>query len=102
MVVLYRLSWLSWLIGRAVVKVPHIALANLVAGDRVVPELVQQDATPARVAAEALRLLESPERREKMRNDLKQVRGRLGMPGASARTAEIALSLARPGPEEQG
>jgi lipid-A-disaccharide synthase len=97
MVVLYRLSWLSWLIGRAVVKVPHIALANLVAGGRVVPELVQRHATPARVAAEAVRLLESPARVEQMRRDLKKVRGRLGAPGASARAAEIALSLVRVG-----
>ncbi|MCK4547933.1 MAG: lipid-A-disaccharide synthase [Candidatus Eisenbacteria sp.] len=102
MVVLYRLSLLSWLIGRAVVRVPHIALANLVAGEQVVPELVQHDATPERIANEALRILESPERQREMREALKRVRGRLGYRDASRRAAAIALSLARSGAGRTG
>jgi len=93
MVVLYRLSWLSWLIGRMLVKVPHIALANLVAGERIVPEFLQHDATGPRVAAEAVSLLESEERRAHVRRALGLVRQRLGAPGASGRAASLALSL---------
>lgn len=93
MVVLYRLSLLSWLIGRALVRVPHIALANLVAGDRVVPELIQREATPSKAAAEALQLLESEPRRSSVSAALARVRDRLGTPGASDRAASLALSM---------
>jgi len=93
MVVVYRLSLLSWLIGRAVIRVPHIALANLVAGGPVVPERVQYNATSRNLAREAADLLRSAERREAMGAALRAVRGRLGTPGASARAAGVALAL---------
>jgi len=94
MVVVYRLSLLSWLIARALIRVPDIALANLVAGRRVVPELVQYEATPRNLARAAGALLRSEARRTEIRVSLKGVRGRLGTPGASTRVADLALSLA--------
>jgi lipid-A-disaccharide synthase len=89
MVVVYRLSRLTYLMGRRFVRVPHVAMANLIAGRRVVPELIQDDFTPESVAREALSLLEDPARAAEMRSALAEVRARLGEPGASARAADV-------------
>jgi lipid-A-disaccharide synthase len=95
MVVVYRLAPLTYLLGRRLVKVPHFAMANLIAGERVVPEVIQRELTPERVAAEVSALLDSPARRQKMKEGLAEVRRRLGQPGASARAAEEVLHVAR-------
>lgn len=94
MVVVYRMAPLSYALARRVVKVPHIALANLIAERRVAPEFVQDAATPRTLADALLPLVdaESPERRE-MVEGLSAIRGKLGGPGASARVAEIAAEL---------
>jgi len=94
MVVVYRLSPLTYRLGRPFVRVSTFAMANLVAGKRVVPELIQDDFTPARVAAEALDILTNPERAARMRDDLRDVRRRLGTPGASDRAARAVLEVA--------
>ncbi len=60
MVIIYRVSRLSYWIGRALIRVDHIGLVNLVAGKRIVPELIQKDANPRRIAEEALRILRDP------------------------------------------
>ena len=100
MVVVYRISRLSYGLGRPLVKVPHFAMVNLIAGRAVVPELMQSDFTPERVAAEVSALLDDPGRREAMRRDLAEVRHRLGEPGASARAAglvaEALVQVKRP------
>ncbi len=93
MVIVYRLALVSWLVARLLIKVPHIGMVNLVAGKRVVPELVQFEATPERVADEARALLESPERRRRMQEQLNEVRDRLGPPGAVSRTVDAILEL---------
>ena len=95
MVVVYRLAPLTYLLGRRLVKVPHFAMANLIAGDRVVPEVIQRELTPERVAVEVGALLDSPTRRERMRDGLAEVRRRLGEPGASARAAAAVLDVTR-------
>jgi lipid-A-disaccharide synthase len=95
MVVVYRLAPLTYLLGRRLVKVPHFAMANLIAGERVVPEVIQRELTPERVAAEVRALLDDPGRRQRMREGLAEVRRRLGKPGASARAAEAVLDVAR-------
>jgi len=95
MVVVYRLAPLTYLLGRRLVKVPHFAMANLIAGERVVPEVIQRELTPERVTAEVSALLDSPARRQKMKEGLAEVRRRLGQPGASARAAEEVLHVAR-------
>jgi lipid-A-disaccharide synthase len=93
MVIAYRLNPISWRIGRSRVRVPHIGLVNLVAGERVVPELLQEAVTP-RALAEALGpLLEEGAERERVRTALAGVRHRLGRPGAAERTARLALGL---------
>jgi lipid-A-disaccharide synthase len=89
MVVVYRLSPLTYRLGRRFVRVPHVAMANLIAGRRLVPELIQEDFTPGRVAAEVVRLL-GPDG-DGVRDGLREVRRRLGAPGASARAAGVVL-----------
>jgi lipid-A-disaccharide synthase len=93
MVIVYRLAFISWLLGRLLIRVPYIGMANLVAGEAIVPELIQFQATPERIADEASRLLESPERRRWMQQRLREVRDRLGPPGAAARAAEAILEV---------
>jgi lipid-A-disaccharide synthase len=88
MVVVYRLSWLSWIIARSLVKVAHVALVNLLAGRRLVPELLQGDANAERMAAEIERLLDDPAVRDEQIAGLRSVRASLGQPGAARRVAE--------------
>lgn len=93
MVVVYRLSNLTYHLGRRLVKVPHFAMVNLIAGRRVVPELIQHEFTPERVAEEALALLDPQGPVRLLRSGLAEVRSRLGGPGASARAAAAVAPL---------
>jgi lipid-A-disaccharide synthase len=77
------------------VHVDTYAMANLVAGRRVVPELIQQDFTPERVASEAIRVLTDPAHAAAVRLALREVRAKLGEPGASRRAAHAVLEVAR-------
>jgi lipid-A-disaccharide synthase len=95
MIVVYRLSRLTYALGRPFVRVPHFAMVNLIAGRRVVPELIQGDFTPDRVAREALSLLEDSARTARIKGDLAEVCRRLGSPGASARAAEAVGEILR-------
>jgi lipid-A-disaccharide synthase len=95
MVVVYRLSPVTFRLGRPFVKVDTFAMANLVAGHRVVPELIQEDFTPEAVAREALRVLTDQEHAARVRRDLSEVRRRLGDAGASRRAAAAILDVAR-------
>jgi lipid-A-disaccharide synthase len=95
MVVIYKVSRVSYWIGRALIHVDHIGLVNLVAGERIVPELIQQDANPQRIAEEALRILRDPVRSQQMRKAMAQVRQQLGEPGAAERAARIIYSFVK-------
>jgi lipid-A-disaccharide synthase len=95
MIVVYRLATLTYLLGRPFVRVPHYAMANLIAGRRLVPELIQRRFTPDRVAAEALALLADDGRVAAIKEGLAEVRGRLGAPGASRRAAEAVMEALR-------
>jgi lipid-A-disaccharide synthase len=96
MVVVYRLSPLTYALGRPLVDVRHYAMANLIAGREVVKELIQGDFRPETVAEEALRLLEDPARRAAVAEGLSEVRRRLGGPGASARAAAVVADVLGP------
>jgi lipid-A-disaccharide synthase len=96
MIVVYRLAPLTAAIARLLVRTPMFAMVNLIAGNRVVPELVQKDFTPARLADESLRLLESPGAREEMRRGLAEVREKLGPPGAVERAADLIVGMLNP------
>jgi lipid-A-disaccharide synthase len=94
MVVVYRLSPLTYRIGKPFVTVDTYAMPNLVAGARIVPELIQDDFTAERVAAEVVALLTNRELHERTRRALRRVREQLGAPGASGRAAESVLEIA--------
>jgi len=93
MIIVYRVSPITFLVGKMVVKVKHIGLVNLVAGEEVVPELIQDEVTPHRLAREVIALLEGGRRKENMIKKLGMVKERLGKGGASKRTARIALEM---------
>jgi lipid-A-disaccharide synthase len=95
MVVVYRLSGLTYQLAKRIVRVDHIAMPNLVAGRRIVPELVQDEFTPDRVTAETVKLLQDSQLYAGTREALRDVRERLGGPGASDRAADAVLSVAR-------
>jgi lipid-A-disaccharide synthase len=95
MVVVYKLSWPTYAIARALINVRHIAMANLLAGKTVVPELIQRDATPERAAAEAARFLDDAQYAASARAELLAVRRSLGTPGAADRAAAAVLAGAR-------
>jgi lipid-A-disaccharide synthase len=95
MVVVYRLGAMTYRLGRPLVQVETYAMANLVAGQRVVPELIQDAFTPDATAQHALAVLTDPAYAARVRGDLASVRARLGTPGASRRAAEAILDIAR-------
>ena len=94
MVVVYRLSPLTYRLGRPFVQVDTFAMANLVAGRTIVPELIQDDFTPSAVAARAVALLTDRDAADRMRADLRSVKSSLGSPGASRRAATAILAVA--------
>jgi lipid-A-disaccharide synthase len=99
-VIVYRVSPLTFALARRLVRVEHVGMANLLAGERVFPELLQDDFTPERLAHEVLSLIHDPGRMKAVRRGLATVIRRLGGPGASARAARVAVELitsARPG-----
>jgi lipid-A-disaccharide synthase len=98
MIVLYRLAWWTYVLARLLVRLPNFAMVNLVLGREVVPELLQGEAEPERIAAEASRLLADGGARARVRAALAELRPRLGEGGASARAArQVAEVLTRLG-----
>ena len=98
MVIVYKTSFPTWLLAKLLVKIPYIGLVNVVAGKKIVPECVQFQATPARVAAELRKIVADEVRIAVIKEDLRDVRDLLGAPGASRRAAEIihAFTTAAP------
>jgi lipid-A-disaccharide synthase len=93
MVVVYRVSPLTYRLGKPFLNVDTYAMPNLVAGHRIVPELIQDDFTPGRLAEEAVALLTDAGRRARTSEALRLVRKQLGEPGASARAAGAILDV---------
>ncbi len=94
MVVIYKLSPLTYALGKPLVSIDTYAMPNLVAGERIVPELIQDDCTPAAVAAETVSFLRDGERWERTRARLAETRARLGPPGSAGRVAAAVLDVA--------
>ncbi len=88
-VIVYKVSFISYLLGRILIRVPWIGLANIVAGKEVYPELIQNDVTPERIVKTCLDLILQPGKLQEVRKELLGIREKLGTPGASKRTAEV-------------
>ena len=96
MAVVYRVSWPTYLAARLVIRIPHIALVNVVAGRDVVPEFVQYRAQPEGIARAIVELLRDDERRTQMQEALRRdVREQLGEPGAVERAATVVLEFCK-------
>jgi lipid-A-disaccharide synthase len=95
MVIVYRVSPLTYQLGRRLVSVTAIGMVNLIAGEQIVPELIQDALTPEAVARETISMLTDRARAEHIRADLARVRERLGGPGASRRAARAILNVVK-------
>jgi lipid-A-disaccharide synthase len=91
MVVVYRVSPLTWLFGRALVKVPHYSMVNLLAGKGLVVELMQSNFNTQNLSAQVEYLLDRPQARAAMAEELRAVCARLGPGGAAGRVAEAVM-----------
>lgn len=92
-IIVYKASPITFFIAKLVVKIPNIGLPNIVAGKQILPELLQDDFTPEKVAQKALEFL-APEKNAQMHEDLKFVRERLGGSGAVKRVAQLIIKTA--------
>lgn len=92
-VIVYRTSAINAFIARLVINIPNIGLPNIVAGKTILPELLQEDFTPQKLAQTAFALLQ-PERQAKLQEDLAYMKQRLGEPGAVGRVAKLILKIA--------
>jgi lipid-A-disaccharide synthase len=93
MVIIYKVSPISAWLAKALVRVPHVGLANLVAGRELVPELLQDDATGENIAQAIVNMLKDEDELNELRQQLVALRNELGGSGASDRVAELALGL---------
>ena len=93
MIIIYKISSLTYFIGKFIVHVKNIGLANIIAGKTIVPELIQEDARGNRIAAEALDILTDAERKQEMIKELAAIRSKLGNPGAARKTAQLAYDM---------
>jgi lipid-A-disaccharide synthase len=93
MIVVYRLAVLTYLLARWLVKVDHVAMVNLIADKRVVPELIQSEFNAERLIEESRLLLNDPERYRNVVDELSRLRDKLGSPGAAERVADLAFSM---------
>jgi len=94
MFVVYRTSWLTYLVGRAMIRVKNIGLVNIVAEKKIVPEFIQHKASAGNLMRSALAFLSDPEKVAKMKSELSQIKGMLGEHGASRTVAERIVQMA--------
>lgn len=92
-VIIYKMGLLNYLLYRPQVKVPYIGMVNIVAQRKIVPEFIQFEANPERIAAQVLEILKDPAQLERMKNELARVKSALGEKGASLRAAGIILDF---------
>jgi lipid-A-disaccharide synthase len=93
MIVVYRVSPLTYLLGKMLIKVKNIGMVNIIAGKTVVPELIQKDVTPEKITSAVVQILENPSKQEEIKKELNSLKEKIGNPGASFRAAQIIISL---------
>ncbi|HEY3423992.1 MAG TPA: lipid-A-disaccharide synthase [Negativicutes bacterium] len=94
-VIIYKVAALTYFFGKFMVKIPYISLPNIIAGRKIVPELLQSDANPGNIAAETTTILTDATVRARTLLDLAEVKAKLGQPGAVHRVAEVILAVAQ-------
>jgi lipid-A-disaccharide synthase len=92
-IIVYRVSPVTFAVGRLLVRVEHVGMANLLAGETIFPELLQHLLTPESLFREVLSLVKNRQRLEALRRGLDRIIARLGGPGASRRAARVALEI---------
>ena len=93
MIVVYRVSPLTYLLGKMLIKVKNIGMVNIIAGKTVVPELIQKDVTPEKITSAVVQILKNPSKQEEIKKELSSLKEKIGNPGASFRAAQIIISL---------
>ena len=88
MLVIYKTSWLTYGLGRMLIRLPYLSMVNVLAGEKVVPEFLQGAAEPERLARAAVQILRNPRGAEAMAGRIRDVAKKLGGPGAAARAAQ--------------
>jgi lipid-A-disaccharide synthase len=96
-VIVYRLATLTYVLGKLLVKIPNIGLPNIIAGRRIMPELLQSEVTPDNIASQSIALLTDTAIRERAMDDLTEVREKLGETGAVSRVAQVIMEVAQHG-----
>jgi lipid-A-disaccharide synthase len=93
LIIVYKISPLSYFIGKLAINVKNIGLVNIIAGKTIVPELIQDKANGEYIAGEVLAILTNDERKLQIIRDLAEIRAKLGNPGAAIRTAQLACGM---------
>ena len=93
MIIIYKISPVSYLMGRIFIDVDHIGMVNIIAGKTIVPEFIQNDANAEAMANEIFDILTNKPRMDQTKQDLAKIRGKLGTPGAAERTARLACEM---------
>ena len=94
MVIIYKVSWITYFLGKHLIKIPCIGLANVVLGEKVVPELIQNDVNGLNIARETEKIIKDAALFHDIAGKLAKIEGLLGNPGASKRAADIAIKMA--------
>ncbi len=94
MVIIYKVSTSTYLLGRILIRIPHVGLPNIVLGRMAMPEYLQNEVQAERVAADILRMLTDSEYATELKTDLAEVVRRLGRPGAVDRAADLVIGVA--------
>ena len=92
MVILYKVAWLTWIVGKRLVKIPWLGLPNVLAGREIAREFLQDEAQPELIAGEFFRLLEDTDAREEQQRAQAAVIASLGERGAASRAAQAILA----------
>ena len=95
LVIVYKVAWLTWVVGKRLVRVEFLGMPNILAGHGIVPELLQKDANPAAIGSRLLQLLRQPEQHSEQQTRLAEVIAKLGGPGAAQRAADAICDALR-------
>jgi lipid-A-disaccharide synthase len=102
MLIVYRVNFLTWVIGKEVFTIGHIGLPNIVAGDRIVPELLQDEFTPRNLVEKTRHYMTDQAAYQRMVTDLREVRDKLGHEGAAENAARAVLEVCGVKPLDPG